>query len=56
MTTTRTETLAEYIERCFRTVDFEPLWDLYHPDAVLDGSVPQWRFQFQGPERIDGLR
>ena len=52
MTITPTETLAAQIERCFRTVDFEPLRDLYHPDAVLDAAVPQGRFQGQGPERI----
>ena len=52
VTTAPTETLAAQIERCFRTVDFEPLRDLYHPDAVLDAAVPQGRFHGQGPERI----
>jgi SnoaL-like protein len=52
VTTTRTGTLAQQIERCFRTLAFEPMRDLYHPHAVLDATVPQWRFQFQGPERI----
>ena len=52
MTTTRTDTIADRIERCFRAVDFDSLRDLYHPDAILDATVPQWRFQFQGSQRI----
>lgn len=52
MTVNRTEAVAEQIERCFRSVDFESLRDLYHSEAILDATVPQWRFQYQGPDRI----
>lgn len=52
MTATQTGSLAEEIERCVRAFDFEGLRDLYHPEALLDAHVPQWRLQYQGPDEI----
>ena len=33
-------------------LDFERLADLYRADALLDVSVPKWRFQLQGRDAI----
>jgi hypothetical protein len=51
MSTTRA-TLADRIESCLGAFDFERLADLYRADALLDVSVPQWRFQLQGQAAI----
>lgn len=47
MITTTAATLADRIASCLRAFDFERLSDLYRADALLDVSVPQWRFQLQ---------
>jgi len=45
-----TETLAQHVERCYRTQDWDGLARIYAPDVVLDVHVPMWRFQLQGPD------
>ena len=52
MRTTTEATLADRIASCLRAFDFERLADLYRADALLDVSVPQWRFQLQGRAAI----
>lgn len=52
MTLTRTGVLNERIVGCLRALDMEGLAALYRPDALLDVSVPQWRYQLQGAAAI----
>jgi hypothetical protein len=49
-----TETLAQHVERCYRTQDWDSLAEIYRPDVVLDVHPPTWRFQLQGPEALIG--
>lgn len=52
MDTTTTATITQHIEARLRALDFGGLAELYRPDALFDGSVPQWRYQLQGREAI----
>ena len=45
-------TIAERITARLSALDFDGLAELYRPDALLDVSVPQWRYQLQGREAI----
>lgn len=45
-------TIIESITARLTALDFEGLAELYRPDALLDVSVPQWRYQLQGREAI----
>ena len=45
---TKTETLAQHVERCYRTEDWDSLTEIYAPEVLLDVNVPSWRFQIQG--------
>ena len=45
-------TITELITARLSALDFDALAELYRPDALLDVSVPQWRYQLQGPEAI----
>ncbi len=44
--------LAAEIAARLVALDFEGLSDLYRQDAILDASVPQWRYQLQGRDAI----
>jgi hypothetical protein len=52
MSPTRTGTLTERIVDCLRTFDVDGLTALYRADALLDVSVPTWRYQLQGAAAI----
>ena len=52
MSTSTPSPLADRITSSLRAFDFEGLADLYRADALLDVSVPQWRFQLQGRDAI----
>jgi hypothetical protein len=52
MSTTAAPALGNRIASCLRAFDFERLAHLYRADALLDVSVPQWRFQLQGQAAI----
>lgn len=52
--TTTAATLAERVERCYRTADWDGLRNIYTPDVLLDVHVPEWRFQLQGPDALIG--
>lgn len=45
-------TITECITARLTALDFDGLAELYRPDALLDVSVPQWRYQLQGREAI----
>jgi ketosteroid isomerase-like protein len=45
-------TITELITARLSALDFEGLAQLYRPDALLDVSLPQWRYQLQGREAI----
>lgn len=45
-------TITERITARLSALDFDGLAELYRPDALLDVSVPQWRYQLQGREAI----
>ena len=45
-------TITESITARLTALDFDGLAELYRPDALLDVSVPQWRYQLQGREAI----
>ncbi|MGH9222405.1 MAG: nuclear transport factor 2 family protein [Acidimicrobiales bacterium] len=45
-------TLTDRIAARLGALDFDGLASLYRPDALLDVSVPQWRFQLQGRQAI----
>ena len=45
-------TITELITDRLSALDFDGLAELYRPDALLDVSVPQWRYQLQGREAI----
>lgn len=45
-------TITELIAARLSALDFDGLAELYRPDALLDVSVPQWRYQLQGREAI----
>lgn len=45
-------TITELITARLSALDFDGLAELYRPDALLDVSVPQWRYQLQGREAI----
>lgn len=45
-------TITEHITARLTALDFDGLAELYRPDALLDVSVPQWRYQLQGREAI----
>ena len=47
--------LAEQIAARLRSFDFDGLADLYRPDALIDVSVPQWRFQLRGRDAVREL-
>jgi glycine/D-amino acid oxidase-like deaminating enzyme len=44
----KTETLAQHVERCYRTENWDSLTEIYAPEVLLDVNVPSWRFQIQG--------
>jgi ketosteroid isomerase-like protein len=44
--------ITDHIIARLTVLDFDGLAQLYRPDALLDVSVPQWRYQLQGPEAI----
>ena len=46
--TITTEALAQHVERCYRTEDWDGLAEIYAPEVLLDVHVPLWRFQIQG--------
>jgi hypothetical protein len=48
-------TITERIASRLYALDYDGLADLYGLDAVIDVSVPQWRFQLQGREAIREL-
>ena len=48
----KTETLAQHVERCYRTEDWDGLAEIYATDVLLDVHVPLWRFQVQGPNVV----
>lgn len=54
MTTTTATGLGQRIERCFREGDWDTLREVYAPDVLLDGHVPEWRFQHQGADTVLG--
>ena len=45
-------TIAEHITARLSALDFDGLAEPYRPDALLDVSVPQRRYQLQGREAI----
>ena len=45
-------TITERITARLTALDLDGLAELYRPDALLDVSVPQWRYQLQGREAI----
>jgi ketosteroid isomerase-like protein len=45
-------TVGERIAARLAALDFDGLAELYRADALLDVSVPQWRYQLQGREAI----
>ena len=45
-------TITERIAARLTALDFDGLAALYRPDAILDVSVPQWRYQLQGRDAI----
>ncbi len=45
-------TITELITARLSALDLDGLAELYRPDALLDVSVPQWRYQLQGREAI----
>jgi ketosteroid isomerase-like protein len=49
---TGTRTIAERYRTAVELGDLEALAGLYHPDALLDAHVPNWRFQVQGRHAI----
>lgn len=46
------QAVADQYRTAVEAGDLEALTDLYHPDALLDAHVPNWRFQAQGPQAI----
>ena len=42
-TAIKTRTLAQHVERCYRTEDWDSLTEIYAADMLLDVHVPQWR-------------
>lgn len=44
--------IAERYRAAVEAADREALAGLYHPDALLDAHVPNWRFQVQGRHAI----
>ena len=44
--------IASRIAARLHALDFEGLAELYRADALLDSSVPEWRFQLQGRDAI----
>ncbi len=55
MSTTTAPTIAERIAARLHALDYDGLAELYRPDAVVDVSVPQWRYQLQGRPAIRQL-
>ncbi|MGH9085671.1 MAG: nuclear transport factor 2 family protein [Acidimicrobiales bacterium] len=51
MTTTKTS-LAETVQRCYETQDWNGLAALYAPDVLLDMQPPGWRYQMQGSDAV----
>jgi ketosteroid isomerase-like protein len=49
---TGARTIAERYRTAVEAGDPEGLAKLYHPDALLDAHVPNWRFQVQGRHAI----
>lgn len=44
--------IAEHYRTAVEAADEAALVDLYHPEALLDAHVPNWRFQVQGREAV----
>ena len=46
--------IGSRLRAAFESGDFEPLRELYAPDALLDGTLPGERLQARGPDEIVG--
>jgi hypothetical protein len=44
--------IAERYRTAVESGDLDKLAELYHPQALLDAHVPNWRFQIQGREMV----
>ena len=51
-TITNPQTIAERYRAAVEARDIETLARLYHPEALLDAHVPNWRFQTQGRHAV----
>ncbi len=40
------------MRKAWESAAFDELAEIYPPDAILDVTLPQWRFQLQGTEAI----
>ena len=49
------DTITDRLLGCLRSEDFDPLGELYAPEALLDIQVPQARLQFLGRDDIVGF-
>ncbi len=49
---TDTPFVAERYRAAVEAGDVDALAELYHPDALLDAHVPNWRFQVQGRHEV----
>ena len=46
--------VTEKIRKAWESADFHDLAEIYAPDALLDVTFPQWRFQVRGTDAITG--
>jgi len=44
--------IAERYRTAVENGDLDTLAELYHPQALLDAHVPNWRFQLQGRRTV----
>lgn len=49
---TDTSVIAERYRDAVEARDLDALAELYHPEALLDANVPNWRFQVQGRHAV----
>ncbi|MGH9154262.1 MAG: hypothetical protein ACRD1K_00020 [Acidimicrobiales bacterium] len=49
---TTTTSLAETVQRCYETQDWNGLAALYAPDVLFDMHPPGWRYQIQGADAV----
>lgn len=49
---TQVPTAVQRIIDAYATGSCDGLERYFTPDALLDGSMPGWRYQFEGPDRI----